>query len=625
MRSKRRQHKQRGHSLLTTFGLVILLSMAGASFIQSSTQTMRDARRHTQEIQATHLSEAGVQQVLLNLWQPFNQAQHFNELETALANASSANPRAAISGSIPGVGAYAAGVVGFVSPIGNPFSRQVRVRSVGWIDRDRDGVLDANEPSKTVDVVAEYALLRSQVFDYTYFVNNYGWFYGFSPTSMIINGDIRANGDMVFRDGAPTVNGSVVGAANSKLMPGATGLVSSAPVKWTDATYRTNVNNTSTPHRTRWRPVYDPAIHGAMGSANFEQWRDLLFESDAVNQTGRSFGAAIKDARGIRGWSRTGVTSDPTFTTLNTTPTDEVVMPDLRDLNHYIARSQSFDNEAASRQRATFADGTANPNFGQPAFIEVFNTSRNRYERVTTDGVLSGSAVLVGTATHPIRIYGPVTVTQDVVIKGHVSGQGTIYAGRNVHIVGSIRYSNPPNFTGTNMQAIENANERRDLLALAARGSIMMGNTTTFTSTQLQFMTPPFTKARTDQFGNVIPAFDARLIDGTGRRLFQSVVPDSTINSLSEGINQVDAILYTNFLGGGNVGVGGGGATFNGSIISRDEAIVAFSTPIRFNYDNRIRERGVNQNPLIDIELPRSPSIRKVSWQDHGFHIPNSL
>ena len=68
------------------------------------------------------------------------------------------------------------------------------------------------------------------------------------------------------------------------------------------------------------------------------------------------------------------------------------------------------------------------------------------------DGVASVSAinsgtqplVIVGTDAQPIQIDGPVVVEGDVIIKGVVSGQGTIYAGRNVHIVGDITYTDPP-------------------------------------------------------------------------------------------------------------------------------------------------------------------------------------
>jgi hypothetical protein len=56
----------------------------------------------------------------------------------------------------------------------------------------------------------------------------------------------------------------------------------------------------------------------------------------------------------------------------------------------------------------------------------------------------SAPLVIVGTDDYPIRINGPFVADGDVIIKGVVSGQGTIYAGRNIHIVGDIWYGAPP-------------------------------------------------------------------------------------------------------------------------------------------------------------------------------------
>lgn len=600
---------------MTSFALVTLLSVAAASYVGRSTQTIRDARHSMMDVQTTNLCEAGVQEVLRDLWRPFKVEQNYNSMEGAVAGASPSSPRNTISGEIPGVGRYSAGVIGFYSPGLDPYARVVVVRSVGWIDTNGNGVLDPGEARKIVDVAASFELRRSAVFDYTYFVNNYGWMKGFNPNQLIVNGDMRANGDFEFSNGSPTVNGSVVAAINEKLTPAASGLINQAPVKWTNANYNTVQNNVNTPHRTRQRQAYNPAIHGAIGSDEFRKWRDLVYFSDAQVIENRVFGAAMMDSTGYRGWQRTNVNNDPVYNTLGTAPTEEVVMPDLQDLSYYLDLSANYSNP-----KAFFQDGTPNPNFGEPAYVETWDPATSQYVRHSVDGVVNGSVVLVGTATHPIRINGPVTITQDVVIKGHVQGQGTLYSGRNTHVVGSIRYVDPPNFLGTNMTAIENNNEKKTFLGMAARGSVIMGNPSTFTHQYpLQYMSPPFTKGRFDDQGNFIPPFNAYEVDSSGRMRYQSVVPDSVITSISEGINQIDAIVYTNFVGGGNVGVGGGGVTINGSLISKDEAMVVWSLPMRMNYDNRIRERGPGSDPLIQLDLPRSPTLLRSTWQERGF------
>jgi hypothetical protein len=52
--------------------------------------------------------------------------------------------------------------------------------------------------------------------------------------------------------------------------------------------------------------------------------------------------------------------------------------------------------------------------------------------------------ILMGTDTHPIEIDGTIVVKGDVIIRGVVKGRGTIYAGRNIHVVGDIEYANRP-------------------------------------------------------------------------------------------------------------------------------------------------------------------------------------
>ncbi len=626
-KNHRKNSKKKGYAMITTFGIMTILSVAVATYVSSATQITRDSKKQTLDLQTTSLCEAGVQHVLRELWRPFKINQNFFDMEDVCTGASVNGPKAMKNEALEGNNRYTAGVISFTMPSGDTYTRLVTVRSVGWIDRNNNGVLDAKEPRKIVDVTASFQLARSQVFDYTYFVNNYGWMDGFGTNDLVVNGDMRANGNFNFLNGYPTVNGSVYASLNEKLSPAAAGLINDAPVKWTNSTYATNQAG-STSFKERWRQAYDPAVHGARGTDEYEKWRDFIFDSDGQITNNRTSGAVLADSTGYRSWSKTASGTTPTKTLLDSRSTDEVIMPDLSNLTYYQNLSTNYIDS-----KATFGDGTANPNYGQGAWVEVWDSTLNggagAYKRVDTNGVINGSAVLIGTDSKPIRIHGPVTVTQDAVIKGTISGQGTVYTGRNVHIVGDLKYGDKnlagtnvgtPDFRGNNPQNIDNANEKRNFLGLAARGSVIMGNTTSFTASwPLQYMTPPFTKGRYDDSGNWIPPFNANEVDSTGKKRYQSTISDSTMNSIATNISQMDAILYTNFVGGGNIGTGGGGVTFNGSIISKDEAMVVFSLPMRMNYDNRIRERTITKAPLIDLQLPRSPTLLRSTWQDRGF------
>lgn len=611
----RRRNKKRGAAFVTAFVLMSLVAVATVTYVNSATQRYRTSKRQTWDVQTTHLCEAGVQTVLRSLWRPFKVSQKFTDLDDRTTGASIASPRVPLSGSVPGVGCFSAGVIGVYQPVGNTYQRIVTVRAVGWMDRNGNNQLDAGEPQKVVDVTASYELARSQVFDYTYFVNNYGWMDGFDQNDLIVNGDMRANGNFSFTNGTPTVNGSVYASNNDKLTPPAVGLVNSPPLKWTNSNYATqNASN------TRARQAYNSATMGSKGSAQFDQWRDYIFDSSGSIVNNKLAGAVLGDANGVRSWDRQTVGASPTMNTLDPEPTQEVVMPDLSDITYYTGMSTTYVDK-----KQTYGDGSSNPNYNQGAWVEVWDQSLNggagAYKRISTNGVVTGSAALIGTSAKPIKIHGPVTFTQDAVIKGYVQGQGTIYTGRNVHVVGSLRYKNPPDFSGSNITTMDNANEKKDMIALAARGSVILGDTSTFTDNYpLKYMTPPFTKGRYDDNGNWIPPFDAKVVDGTGKMKYQSVLGDSYIHSISESVNQIDAILYTNFVGGGDIGTGGGGVNFNGSIISKDEAMVVFSLPMYMNYDSRIREKSLSQQPLIDLQLPRSPVMLRSTWQDRGFY-----
>lgn len=591
MKTRSRKRYQRATALITSLVVLFMSFGLGTALVSLTTSGLRHVAREEQALRTLYAAEAGLEYKKLQIWKEFKVDQKFDEF-VPLELASPTNPLATVGGGLGDGLRYSCGIVG--QRINSNFSRELTFRSVGWVDQDNDGQLDGGEPRTVVEQTIEFTLERSGVFDYAYFANNYGWMYGFGANDLIVNGDMRANGNFDFSGGTPTINGSVYAAANNKLIPPAAGIVNITPTQWSNSYYN-SLNN------PRARQAYDATRHGAKGSDTYEQWRDLIYDQNASIVKNRVSGAVVADARGIKTYGGT---------LLDSNPTKELPMPDLDDINRYINLSRNYVD-----QKQTYADGTPNPYYGQGAYVEVWNSTLNQYVRLSTDGVVEGSAVLIGTSDKPIRIHGPVTFTGDVVIKGFVEGQGTLYAARNVHIVGSVRYKNPPDFRGTNPTTIEQQNEKRDILGLAARGSVIMGNVKSFGYYPLYYMTPPFTKPRYDEYGNLIPAYDATQVDSYGRKRYQSLYSDDYIASIAENISQIDAILYTNFVGGGNIATGGGGCTINGSIICKDEAMVLYSLPLRLNYDNRIRDKGPGTRPLIDIDLPRAPKMVPKLWQ----------
>ena len=82
----------------------------------------------------------------------------------------------------------------------DPFSRDITVSATGWVP----SASDPQAVEHTVTAVVRLTVGRSQVFDYVYFINNWGWYYG---ATIYANGNIRANGQFDFGGYAATVNG----------------------------------------------------------------------------------------------------------------------------------------------------------------------------------------------------------------------------------------------------------------------------------------------------------------------------------------------------------------------------------------------------------------------------------
>ncbi|MCL6624520.1 MAG: hypothetical protein K6T17_07900, partial [Fimbriimonadales bacterium] len=356
-----RSHKERGVILVTIFMFVALIAFGATTYIASATQTIRLARNNEKSARLTQVAEGGINDLLLRLWKPLKTEQRYDTLDFLLTGASTEAPRAATSGIVNGKDAYAAGVIQYQAP--DTYTRFVTVRSVAWEDVNSDEQLNDNEPYKIITSVTKLVLSRSQVFDYTYFVNNYGWWYGFSPSMAIINGDMRANGNFHFSGGTPTVNGSVYAAPNNKLIPAAEGTVNMAPAQWSLSTYESNSHSAS-----RRRPAYKPSVFGAYGTPSWEKYKDVIYDPQGQVVQGRLSGAVIGDRRGYRNYQGT---------ILDTTPTRTLVMPDLSDLSRYIDISTNYVD-----QEPAFEDGTPNPNFGKGAYVEVWSNTANRYVRV---------------------------------------------------------------------------------------------------------------------------------------------------------------------------------------------------------------------------------------------------
>ena len=314
-------------------------------------------------------------------------------------------------------------------------------------------VAEATKPSRggpVAKVILEetirFAQQRSQVFNNAYFVNNFGWFEGGSTT--FVNGDIRSNGDMLL-DNNVIVNGHIYAARNDNL--GTSGVLG--------------------------------LIYGA-GSNTIGNMHDLSKYKSASTNYGTSNRARpletdpMVEGRFNKGGYAAPVSANDQAKSARLHPNQEfsVEMPYIGDISSNTSEYREWAQELhdADPNMATIKQG------GQ-TLVSVYydHVGPSGLHTVTNNGQVVmapdyGAIVLEGTSSNPIEINGPVIIPSDVIIKGYVKGQGTIYSGRNIHIVGDIKYKNPPSWAGKSTSGSDNKN--KDLLGLMAKGNIVLGN-----------------------------------------------------------------------------------------------------------------------------------------------------
>ncbi len=423
---------------------------------------------------------------------------------------------------------------------------------------------------KSIEEIVEYSLDRSSVFDYAYFVNNFGWFEGNGITA---NGDIRANGNLSLGNNS-WLNGDAYAAANSELdvIGEVLGTVQNASL----TSYRAQNNDRSRPtsptaaNGTDWPMGYDGTCH----LKPFQETLDMPFlgDLDAYREIANTVGGTIK------------------------------------------------------QQGKTLVDGCY----------------RGPGPSGLTNGADRGCLILDGTSK-PILLDGPVVVDSDVIIKGRVKGQGVIYSGRNIYIVGNLTYDTPPKWDKPDTKPEQTAkkNKSADMLGLAAKGNIVLGNYTdsSWLSRVEDYITPPFVNPYacdpTDAaigyngtFNGDYTAYDGgkkvRYVydfwqdkhlpsSESNRRYYESVAGNWVIaqQAQSDAITQIDAVLYNNHATMGCIGA----CLFNGALVCRDEAII-YNTSVTFNWDIRLGSASRDGMDFF-IYLPMSPAPPQViEWQE---------
>jgi len=411
-----------------------------------------------------------------------------------------------------------------------------------------------------------YELAPSPVFDYAYFINNFGWFWG-GP--IYAHGEVRSNGNFSFRYG-PKVNGDALAAYNPAL--GAAGRVDGSWNNWSLSYYRSHAPSQA-------RPTNPPAV-------------------------------------GYDGLWPMGYGGDPArYQRLH-----ELEMPYLGDLSDY-AYLASLKNGKIRQGSTTLVNGVYNgpgPDgvSGTPddGTLVLEGTTAHPIE---IDGpvVIPGDVILKGMITGQGTVYAgrnvyivnnvtyknpatwphpdthPKTTLQQNQTKDFVglAAKGNILLG-DYHSSSWQYYENyflRPHFTQPYDTDPSDDAIGYDSDHNPSNGHRFNGDYFGLDGGQ-----------KIDRYGNVTPR---RYYECTNEQAYRALGP-------TNGVSRLDAVCYTNHAFGGRTG----SLRVHGAIVSRDEAII-FSGNVQMNWDIRLgstSEDAIN----IDIYLPRVLADPRTSY-----------
>ena len=183
------------------FGLIVAAT-------QNSTVEVRDAKRGLDAVGAQYVAEAGVERALALLSQTVKNTNVHDPLG-GLGNLFASGPTSTPFVGEPlldgarRLGSYSVTLRRIDS---TPTSITIAIQATGYLP-DAPSALPAGrapEAWSAVQRTVRYDLAPSKVFDYAYFINNWGWFYG---DTIFGNGNVRSNGQFDGGGYAATITG----------------------------------------------------------------------------------------------------------------------------------------------------------------------------------------------------------------------------------------------------------------------------------------------------------------------------------------------------------------------------------------------------------------------------------
>jgi len=407
---------------MVALGIMIMLSFIGIAAVTTTSVDMDISGSEKRSTQCLYLAEAGLERAVHeHIWPGFNDA-NISPMTNLFGWISSLEGDTIYQDvNVSGQGGYTVIVTEVTDPGSAPpyfDCRDVTVES--------HGASGGGSENRTIVGVVRFGIEPSDVFDYAYFMNHFGWWAGYPNGGVTINGNTGCNGHYDLVSGWLEVNGN---------------------------------------------PRYSPIDGKAMDDGGVYAG-GYVFPLDGFKYQGM---AQYAQNRHGYGGTRLPYADMPNLNDAGDADNDG----DIQELDPYylmLARGE-LELPAGRAGQDTNGDG-------------ILQDSEVIIDGCYGDDVgETGNVVLVGTGANPIIIEGPLAVTGDLVVKGNVGGQGAFYVGRNTYIAGTLAYENPPSERPTYDYGNETpeeykarvdswleANWDKDIVGFMTRESIITGN-----------------------------------------------------------------------------------------------------------------------------------------------------
>jgi hypothetical protein len=412
----RRLRREEGFALITALVVLIMLTVLGMAAVLTASRDIDIAGSQKRASRAFYLAEAGIEHVRKDIVEVGFVDDGLSPMHNVFSWLDGLVGDTLIADCSLSAGTYTVVVVdvidrGTVAPFTS--CRDIHLTSIG-IDH-------ANNETRTIEFVDRVGLVPTDIFNYAYFMNHFGWMSGFGSGNLIVNGNAKANGHMHLLAGHWTVNGN---------------------------------------------PRYD------------------IFTGLAQDD-----GGAYAHGYVITNGTWHGMAANP----INRHDQDPFTrMPNLND-------SGDSDGDGNVQEISPYYEELARGLYPDSPMgrvgVDANGDGTLQASEILFEGVLGDdpgekqNIYIEGTAAAPILVEGPVVVRGDLIISGVVSGHGSFYTGRNVHVPKNLQYLDPPATPPVFNWGVETpaeyaarvdtwyaANRNADLVCLAARENIVTGD-----------------------------------------------------------------------------------------------------------------------------------------------------